>query len=48
MNALFDLVPFFRSGALVGAQLDVAAVSETADGMVPFSTPLRIKFSFYL
>ena len=32
----------------VGAQLNVAAVSENTDRMVPFSTPLRIKLSFSL
>ena len=48
MNALFDLIPIFLSGELVGAQPDVAALLDTAEGMVPFITPLPIKFSFFL
>ena len=48
MNALFDLIPIFLSGELVGAQPDVAALLDTAEGMVPFITPLPIKFSFSL
>ena len=47
-NTLFDPNPLFRIGALIGAYMDAAAVLETAYGMVPFSTTLRIKFSFSL
>ena len=48
MNSLFDFIPVFPGGALVGAHLDVAVVSETSYGIVPFITPFCIKFSFFL
>ena len=48
MITLFGLFPVYNSVALVDAQLYVAAVPETADLMVPFGTPLRIKYSFSL